>query len=70
VNHEHVLKHYFILVAVLFFVIALLAILRPAQIHVLIVVFDEFGNLCYLSVVQDASVLDYGISITLYEELG
>ena len=46
----------------LFLVVSLFAVLRPAEVHLLIVLLDEFGYPGYLAVAEDASVFISGIS--------
>ena len=47
----------------LLLIITLLAILSPAEIHLLIMIFDELRNPSYLTVAEDATVLEYRITI-------
>ena len=50
-------------------VVACLAILRPSDIHLLIVVLYEFSNLSYLPIVKYATIADDCIAIAFDEEL-
>ena len=48
---------------------ALFAILRPADIHFLIMILDKIGNLSYLAVVENAPTLKDRVTIALNKEL-
>jgi len=54
----------------LLLIIAFIAVLRPSDIHLLIMLLDEISNLSYLTVIEKAAILENGVTIALNEELG
>ena len=53
----------------LLLIITLLTVLRPANVHLLVVIFDKLGNTSYLAIAEDASVLEHCITVAFHEKL-
>jgi len=54
----------------LLLIIAFIAVLRPSDIHLLIMLLDEISNLSNLPVIENAAILENSVTIALDEELG
>ena len=54
----------------LFLIVALIAILRPAEVHFLVMLLDELGYPGYLTVAENTTVAHYGVTVALDKELG
>jgi hypothetical protein len=48
---------------------ALVTVLRPPEIHFLIMILDEIGNFGYFPIIENATILNNRIAVALNKEL-